>query len=395
MLQRDSHNHSIFSEKNIIFQKSEIEDILDIPFNDNNRVKLLKSGRETFQTIFDSVASAKKIICVEFYIFSDDYTGKKLADLLKMKSEQGVKVYLLYDHFGSFFTARSFWSDLKKAGIKIRISHPFQWSSARSYIYRNHKKLLIIDGVRAFTGGVNIADEYHGHSGNKEEAWRDTVILLEGPIVSTLFDIFKKSWATWKGKPITWYAESSRLSHGVSVIPIFARSGRARRRMRRLYIQSINNAKKNILITTAYFIPGRRIMRALKRAAKRGVTLKLLLPGKTDVMSVKYAGMSYYTRLLRAGVQIYNYHGGILHAKTALFDGCWSIVGSTNLDHQSFRRNDESNVGVLDHGLGRVMTETFQKDLKESIRINPEEWARRPIYQRILERFFSFVIKKL
>ena len=395
MLQRDSHKHSISSEKIIYFQKSEIEDILDIPFIDNNRVKLLKSGRETFQTIFDSVESAKNIICVEFYIFSDDRTGKKLANLLKMKSEQGVKVYLLYDHFGSFFTARSFWSNMKKAGIKIRISHPFQWSSAQSYIYRNHKKLLIIDGMRAFAGGINIANEYHGHTEDKEEIWRDTVILLEGPIVSTLFAIFKKSWATWKGKPITWDAESSPLSHGVSVIPIFARSGRARRRMRRLYIHSINNANKSIFITTAYFNPGRRIMRALKRAAKRGVTLKLLLPGKTDVMSVKYAGRSYYTRLLRAGVQIYNYQGGILHAKTAVFDVCWSIVGSTNLDHQSLRRNDESNVGILDSGFGRVMTEAFQKDLKDSIRINPEKWDKRPFYKKILERFFSFVIKKL
>ncbi len=395
MLQRDSPKQSISSEENIIFQKSEIEDILDFPFNDKNRVKLLESGRKTFQAIFDSVVSAKDIICVEFYIFSDDYTGKKLAGLLKEKSRQGVKVYLLYDHFGSFFTAKSFWSDLKKAGIKIRISHPFKWSIPRSYIYRNHKKLLIIDGTKAFIGGVNIADEYHGHTGEKEEAWRDTVILLEGSIVSTLFKIFKKSWATWKGKPITWNEESGRLSHGISVIPIFARSGRARRRMRRLYIHSINNANKSISITTAYFIPGRRIMRALKRAAKRGVTIKLLLPGKTDVMSVHYASRAYYRRLLNAGVQIYNYQGNILHSKTAVFDGCWSIIGSTNLDHQSFRRNDESNVGVLDHGFGRVMTETFQKDLKESIRINPERWARRPFNKKILERFFSFVINKL
>jgi len=395
MLQRDSPKQSISSEENIIFQKSEIEDILDFPFNDKNRVKLLESGRKTFQAIFDSVVSAKDIICVEFYIFSDDYTGKKLAGLLKEKSRQGVKVYLLYDHFGSFFTAKSFWSDLKKAGIKIRISHPFKWSIPRSYIYRNHKKLLIIDGTKAFIGGVNIADEYHGHTGEKEEAWRDTVILLEGSIVSTLFKIFKKSWATWKGKPITWNEESGRLSHGISVIPIFARSGRARRRMRRLYIHSINNANKSISITTAYFIPGRRIMRALKRAAKRGVTIKLLLPGKTDVMSVHYASRAYYRRLLNAGVQIYNYQGNILHSKTAVFDGCWSIIGSTNLDHQSFRRNDESNVGVLDHGFGRVMTETFQKDLKESIIIDPEEWAKRPFYQKILERFFSFVINKL
>ena len=136
-------------------------------------------------------------------------------------------------------------------------------------------------------------------------------------------------------------------------------------------------------------------MRALKRTAKRGVTIKLLLPGKTDVLSVHYASRAYYRRLLNAGIQIYNYQGNILHSKTAVFDGCWSIIGSTNLDTQSFRRNDESNVGVLDHNFGRVMTETFRKDLKESIRINPKKWASRTFHQKILERFFSFVIKKL
>jgi cardiolipin synthase len=136
-------------------------------------------------------------------------------------------------------------------------------------------------------------------------------------------------------------------------------------------------------------------MRALKRAAKRGVTIKLLLPGKTDVMSVHYASRAYYRRLLNAGAQIYNYQGNILHSKTAVFDGCWSIIGSSNLDHQSLRRNDESNVGVLDHSFGKVMTETFHNDLKESIRINPEYWDKRPFHQKILERFFSFLIKRL
>ena len=354
-------NSSIFSSS--IFEKSVIENILGIHFTDNNKVKLLESGRETFQKILDSVSSAREIICIEFYIFKDDDTGKKLADLLKVKAKQGVRVYLLYDHFGSFLTSRGFWSDLKKAGVNIRVSHPFKWSAPRGYIYRNHKKLLVIDGKKAFTGGFNIADEYHGYFKKRKTLWRDTGIYLEGPIASTLLNIFRKSWATWKGESINCDVEHEALNHGVPVIPIFANSGRARRKMRKLLIYSIKNAKESIFLTTAYFIPGKRILRALIHAARRGVTLRLLLPGKSDVMPVLYAGRSYYTRLLKAGIEIYNYQGAVLHAKTTVFDGCWSIIGSANLDFQSLRRNEESNVGILDRDFSRQMVELFQRDI--------------------------------
>ena len=224
-------NSSIFSS--FIFEKSVIENILGIHFTDNNKVKLLESGRETFQKILDSVSSAREIICIEFYIFKDDDTGKKLAGLLKVKAKQGVRVYLLYDHFGSFLTSRGFWSDLKKAGVKIRVSHPFKWLALRGYIYRNHQKLLVIDGKKAFTGGFNIADEYHGYFKKRKALWRDTGICLEGPIAFTLLNIFRKSWATWKGESISWDIKHETLSHGVPVIPIFANSGRTRRTARR------------------------------------------------------------------------------------------------------------------------------------------------------------------
>ncbi len=377
------------------FEKSAIEEVLGIPFTEDNYVRLLESGQETFQTILDSVSTAQDIICIEFYIFKDDDTGKKLAGLLKEKARQGVKVYLLYDHFGSFRTSRSFWSDMKNAGVKLRASHPFKWSAPRRYIYRDHKKLLIIDGKKAFTGGFNIADEYHGYLRKRKKIWRDIGIYLEGPIASTLIDIFRKSWTTWKGEPILWDRKNPPLTPAISVIPIFASSGKARRRMRRLFIYSINNVKESIFLTTAYFTPGKKILRALENAAKRGVNLKLLLPGKSDVISIHYASRSFYRRLLKAGVEIYNYQGNVLHAKTAVFDGCWSTVGSTNLDFQSLGRNDESNVGVLDRIFGKRVTEVFHKDLQQSIKIDRDTWAKRPFYQKILEKFFSVIIKRL
>jgi cardiolipin synthase len=384
-----------FRPDRIALRKSAIENILGLPFIENNKVQLLKSGHETFQTILDLVSTAQKIICIEFYIFKDDDTGKKLAGLLKEKAREGVSVYLLYDHFGSFLTSRHFWSDLKKSGVKVRISHPFKWSAPREYVYRNHKKLLIIDGTKAVTGGFNIADEYHGYFKKRKITWRDTGIYLEGPVASALLGIFQKSWFTWKGELINWQTEHKTFNHGAPVIPIFANSGRARRKMRRLLIYSIRNAKESILLTTAYFIPGKRILRALVHAAKRGVSLKLLLPGKSDVQSVFYAGRSYYSRLLKAGAEIHNYQGAVLHAKTTVFDGCWSIIGSANIDVQSLRRNEESNVGIFDAEFSTHMTEAFQADLKNSFKIDAGKWARRPLHQKILEKLFSLIMRKL
>jgi cardiolipin synthase len=376
-------------------RKSAIEKILGAPFIENNKVQLLKSGRETFQTILDLVSTAKEIICIEFYIFKDDDTGKKLACLLKEKAMEGVRVYLLYDHFGSFLTSRHFWSDLKKSGVKVRVSHPFKWTSPREYMYRNHKKLLIIDGTKAVTGGFNIADEYHGYFMKRNITWRDTGIYLEGPVASALLNMFQKSWSTWKGELINRHTRHETTLQGVPVIPIFANSGRARRRMRRLLIYSIRNSNSSILLTTAYFIPSIRILKALVHAAKRGVSLKLLLPGNSDVQSVFYAGRSYYNRLLKAGAEIYNYQGAVLHAKTTVFDGCWSIIGSANLDFQSLRKNGESNAGIFDSDFSAHMTEVFQTDLKNSFKIDPDKWAERPLHHKIMEKLYSLIIKKL
>jgi cardiolipin synthase len=392
------NNPSLFcfpGSDRIALKKSAIENILGLPFIENNKVRLLKNGHETFQTIFDLVSTAREIICIEFYIFKDDDTGKKLAALLKEKAREGVRVYLLYDHFGSFLTSRDFWSDLKNAGVKVRVSHPFNWTAPRGYIYRNHKKLLIIDGTKAVTGGFNIADEYHGYFKKRKITWRDTGIYLEGPVAYTLLNIFQKSWSTWKGEIINWHPKYETLNHGVPVIPIFANSGRARRRMRRLLIYSIKNAKSSILLTTAYFIPSQRILKALVQAAKRGVSLKLLLPGESDVRSVFYAGRSYFSRLLKAGAEIYNYQSSVLHAKTTVFDECWSIIGSANFDHQSLGRNEESNVGIFDVDFSTHMTEAFQADLKNSLRVDADKWAQRPLHHKILEKLFSLIMKKL
>ena len=387
-----THQHQ---SADLTFNKSSIENILGFPFSEDNDVELLVSGKEIFQKILDCISAAKDTICIEFYIFRDDATGKKVAELLKEKAKQGVKVYLLYDHFGSFLTSANFWKDLRESGIELKVANPFRWSSPGIYLYRNHKKLLLIDGETAMLGGFNIADEYHHAFKRKKRIWRDTGIYLKGPVAFTLMNLFNKSWTTWQGKAITFNAIKYSSSGGVTVIPIFTNTGKARRKMRRLLEFSIRNARNSILLTTAYFIPTRRMIRVLLNAAKRGVKLKLLLPGESDVKSVLYAGRSTYSKLLKSGAEIFTYHGSVLHAKTAVFDNCWSIIGSTNLDFQSLRRNEESNVGILDCDFTRQMITAFQNDLQNSKKIDMEIWAKRPLYQKFFEKFFAVIMKKL
>ncbi len=403
------------------FTTDSIEKIFGIEFSSASEVNLLWKGNESFLTIFDSIKNAEKFICLEFYIFRNDETGIELAELLKKKSLQGVKIYLLYDHFGSLGTPLSFWRDMKKAGIKIRASRPFKWLDPFHYVHRDHKKLIVIDSKKAFTGGLNIANEYRGfHRRIKKlipaeqladlrlfgarTGWRDTGIMLEGEIVNRLFQIFKKTWYDWGGEPIQVADNNTSPAENVSdiqsstnihAIPVFVSSARGRRRMRRLLYYSINHSQKNILMTTAYFTPSRRMVETLENAVKRGVRVRLLVPGKSDVPAASYAGRAFFSRLLRAGVEIYSYKGEMLHAKTYVFDDCWSIVGSTNLDFQSLRYNDEGNVGILNPAFAAKLAEIFEIDVKHSDKIDKEMWRNRPISDKLKEHFFSLFRRRL
>lgn len=378
-----------------------IERIFKHRFSSATHVQLLLKGKESFRTIFDAVSRAEKFVCLQFYIFRNDETGAGLSQLLKQKSREGVKVYILYDHFGSLGTPHSFWKDMRKVGIEIRASHPFKWTAPFNYVHRDHRKLIVIDLKRAFTGGLNIANEYSGfHLRRRSRGWRDTGILLEGPIVNELFDTFKKSWTTWGGEKILFReaggeAPDKITGDSVPALPIFVYSGKGRKRIRNLLRYSIDHAQNSILLTTAYFIPSRRLVERLEAAVARGVKVRLLVPGKSDVPAASYAGKAFFSRLLKAGIEIYAYLGEMLHAKTYLFDECWNIIGSTNLDYQSLIYNDEGNIGILDQFFGSKMASIFEEDLKNSARIDQETWHKRPFLDKFKEHFFAIFRKRL
>jgi cardiolipin synthase len=383
------------------FTISSIEGIFKGKFSSAHHAQLLWKRKESFDTIFDAINEAEKFICLQFYIFKNDETGTTLSRLLKQKSRDGVRVYVLYDHFGSLGTPRIFWKEMSKAGVKIRASHPFKWTAPFHYVHRDHRKLIVIDLKRAFTGGLNIANEYSGfHLRRRSRGWRDTGIMVEGPIVNELFETFKRSWYTWKGErirlPETDQGKpAKRQRGGIPALPIFVYSRKGRKRMRHLLRHSIDHARANISLTTAYFTPSKKIIALLEDAVRRGIKVRLLVPGKSDIPAASYAGRAFFTRLLKSGVEIYTYRGEMLHAKTYVFDKYWSIIGSTNLDYQSLMYNDEGNIGILDASFGSKMTEIFEADLKHSIRINLEDWHRRSFSQKIKEHFFALFRKRL
>jgi cardiolipin synthase len=382
------------------FRRATLERISGNTFTEGNRVKLLHRGRESFEAIFQAVREAESFVCLQFYIFRDDETGTEMAAILKRKAREGVMVYILYDHFGSFGTPGRFWGELRAAGIRTRASRPFKWTSPFHYVRRDHRKLLIVDGLKAFTGGLNIANEYRGFHLRVRGAWRDTGVVLEGPIVYDLLEKFRNTWETWKGEAIPFPSRSRGNIHysqseGLPVIPIFASSAKGRRQMRKLLYYSIDTAHKSIHLTTAYFTPSKRMLASLEGAVKRGAKVNLLLPGRSDVPAAYYAGRAFFTRLLKAGVRIYSYQGEVLHAKSYIFDGLWSIVGSANLDFQSLRWNDEGNVGILDAGFGNMMVDVFEEDVTHSREITGDEWTRRPLREKIMERFFALFRRRL
>jgi len=378
-----------------------IERMFQGKFSSATHIQLLWKGKESFETIFHAIKEAKRFIYLQFYIFKNDETGRALSELLKEKSREGVKVYLLYDHFGSFGTPRSFWKEMSQAGVHIRASHPFKWTAPFHYVHRDHRKLIVIDSKKAFTGGLNIANEYSGlHLRRRSRGWRDTGIMVEGSIVKELFETFKKSWNTWRGERLVFRQEgeepqTKKEKGRIPALSIFVYSRKGRKRMRNLLRHSIENAKATISLTTAYFIPSRRMIALLEDAVRRRVSVQLLVPGKSDVPAASYAGRAFFTRLLKSGIEIYTYRGEMLHAKTYVFDLHWSIVGSTNLDYQSLMYNDEGNIGILDVSFASKMIEIFEKDLKESLKIDLEQWHRRPLLEKLKEHFFALFKKRL
>ncbi|AKJ30587.1 cardiolipin synthetase [Caldimonas brevitalea] len=370
---------------------------LDRPVTPGNRVEVLIDGPATYEAMFAAIDAARDHINIESYIVEADGPGDELARRLIAKRRQGVKVNLLYDGFGSVRTSAQYFEQLRRAGVELceyNPLSPLKNTLSRALHLRDHRKLLIVDGRVAFTGGINISSVYSapssataGRRASEESEWRDTHVRVEGPVVATLQRLFLDHWCgqTHGAAQRARYFPQLRAvgEHHVGVAACDA--GRRRNPFYRALLRAIATAEQRIWVTVAYFVPTRRLLRALCAAARRGVDVRLVLPGISDSWAAMHAGRAHYGRLLRAGVRIYERHDALLHAKTTVIDGVWSTVGSSNLDWRSFLHNAEANVVVLDAGFADALEKVFQRDLQCSTEVQLSDWRGRGWKAKSLE----------
>ncbi len=359
-----------------------------------NRVKLYDSGSEFFPAMLEAFAEARHQICAEFYIIRDDVTGGAFAGALLAAADRGVDVCLIYDYIGCFDTPSSYFRRLEQGGVRCLAFNPPPFRRGLAWFdKRDHRKMAIIDEETAFTGGINIGDEYSGF-GRGTERWRDVGIRIDGPAVSDMVRLFRDFWLEEKGSPSSaWFLEHAPVpgmgDAGVMIVsdgPYHARSF-----IRNAFRIAMAGAGDSIRIMNPYFVPGPRIVRSLLRAVRRGVKVQLILPDKTDVPIVRLVSRGYYTPLLRGGIEIYERQGEVLHAKVMLIDDSWGVIGSANLDQRSFHRNYEVNAIVAGHEFGRQVAAMFADDLKGSRRVVLEEHENRGWLVRIMERLCNSV----
>jgi cardiolipin synthase A/B len=375
------------------------EAVSGTPLTTGNDVRLLEDGPATYQAMIEAIAAARDHINLETYILEDDEVGRRFAEALIAKQQQGVQVNLIRDSVGTIGTPAAFFERLAASGIAVLEFNPINPLAARKtweLNQRDHRKLLIVDGRTAFLGGINISSVYSGGSFSKSSrirpdgpAWRDTHLQLQGPVVADLQKMFIDTWAQQKGPPLapkSYFPPPRNVGRHV-VRAIGSSPEEAYSAIYATLLSAIASAQSSVRITNAYFVPDPQLLDALMSAAQRGVEVTLILPSRTDSWLVFHAGRRYYARLLRAGVRIHERRGVILHSKTALIDGVWATIGSTNLDWRSFLHNHELNAVVLGSDFGGQLQALFDKDLAESDAITLDAWRQRGIDLRIKERF--------
>jgi len=357
------------------------------PLTGDNEVKLLLNGEEKFPEVLKALKAAQHHIHMEYYIFENDNIGNQIKEILIQKAAAGVKVLFIYDDFGSRGIRNGFVRELREGGVK---AFPFYkiWFVALSNRtnYRDHRKIIVIDGCTGFVGGINVSDRYINPT---KPYWRDTHVMIKGPGVYYLQYLFICDWNFCSGKKLPIIPEyfCSTKTKGKAIVQIAASGPDSDNPIIMFSLmQTISMAKEELLITSPYFIPGDTILNAICAAAMSGVKIKLLVPLKSDSALVNAAARSYYNEILEAGAEIYLYKKGFVHAKTMVADGQLAIIGTANMDHRSFELNFEVNSMIYDTAIAQQLKQAFLNDLKDSVQINAKTWAKRTLFRQLPEK---------
>ena len=377
----------------------------DTPISVGNKVTVLPSGDAAFAAIFAAMSNAKQNINLEYYTFENvDHDGRKSGDVLIEKVRAGVQVNVIYDSVGSSGTPEAYLTDLKNAGVNVvdfNPANPLEAHGAYAPNNRDHRKIMVVDGTIAIIGGVNLSEVYsstpfHSDEHTSPTQWKDTDVQIEGPAVADLQRLFLATWKAQDGPSL----DEARFfpqpqTKGNEIVHVLGSS--PTQPVPNYYasmLSAIRNAENSICISAAYFVPTHQELHDLIAAAQQGVHVALLLPGMTDSSLSLNAGRSRYHSLLKNGIEIYEAHDAILHSKTGVIDGVWSVIGSSNFDHRSVIYNNEVDVVVLGKETAGEMENIFQTDIAEAQKIDLASWSNRPLQQRLKE-FFARIWQNL
>jgi cardiolipin synthase len=363
-----------------------LESIGQTHLEHGNRVEVLTDGGMFYPAMLDAIRRARETVNLEAYIFKQGEVADLMIEALAERAKAGARVTIVMDAIGSFGAYRATRARLEASGCRVAAYQRFTWYRLARLNNRTHRELLIVDGSIAFVGGAGIADWWLKPHGGRP-AWRDTMVRIEGPVVSDVQGVFAENWLECCGEILVG-PDTYKPHRPVGDVAAFAiKSSPADRSTvsRALFQTLIEGANGKVLLSTPYFLPDRAFRKAIGRTTARGVSITVIVPGPhTDQRWVRLASRRMYGQMLDAGVRIFEYTPGMTHAKTLLVDDLWAVVGTTNLDNRSFEHNDEVNVAFRSAAVNARLTRDFEADLARSNQIDPEEWRRRPLWEKVL-----------
>jgi cardiolipin synthase A/B len=387
------HRYAIADEQ---FRR-ELGVLLGPPLLEGNRTANFENGDEIFPAMLDAIRSAQQSITFESYIYWSGEIGREFAEALAARASAGVNVHVLIDWVGSQKMDEKLLDLMRGAGVQVELYHPLRWYHLTRMNNRTHRKLLVVDGKVGFTGGVGIADAWSGHAQDPNH-WRDSHYRIEGPAVAQMQTAFSDNWIKSTGDVLQGERYFPALAPaGESPAQVFTSSptGGADSMML-MYLMAIASSKERLDLSASYFVPDALTRRVMLDALKRGVKMRIIVPGRhIDTEIVRRASRAHWGELLANGAKIYEYAPTMFHCKTLIADGLLVSVGSTNFDNRSFRLNDEANLNIYDRRFAAEVTKVFEADLKRARLITYQTWLQRPWHEKMIENAAAVLSSQL
>lgn len=362
-------------------------------YTENNEIEIFTTGEGKFESLKRDLRNAKESIYLQYYIFADDNIGREISEILIAKSKEGLDVKVIYDHVGSFSSKRKFFREMQEQGVEVRPFFRVNFPQLANRInWRNHRKLVVIDGKIGYVGGMNIADRYV-YGGDEVHAWRDTHFRLCGDVVESMMFSFVVDWNFKNSSTLMEYPkiEDHPIRNNTGMQLINSGPTDSWDSLALFFLKAISGATRTIYIQTPYFLPTDALQHALEAAALSKIDVRIMIPARNDSKMLQYASFSYITQCLKAGIKVYMYTPGMLHAKSIIIDEEIVMVGSTNFDYRSFENNFECSLVVYDKGFNRRMRDVFFADLAKCTKISFPQWRHRPLLQRFGESILRLI----